>query len=282
MLPHHLDLNESFFILDEEGNVSNVAQEATCSCFDPPRKAEGKKSSVAHSKKYKSGCLICGAEILYLEKNQRMRCHYCQNEYEANSLCLNNHYVCDRCHVQDSLELIRKTAIEASHSDMITLLKAIRKHPIFPMHGPDHHPLVPAIILSVYKNLGGDVSDQDILTGIDRGNTIPGAACSFLGVDGAAIGVGIAFSIIVNANPYKGKERQLVQKVAKEVLEEIARYEAPRCCRRECWTALRVASRLSESYLPIRLPAEEDFICTQSHLNKECIGRKCPLYPSHS
>ncbi|MGA1790749.1 MAG: DUF5714 domain-containing protein [bacterium] len=280
MLPPDITLNESFFILDEEGNVSNVEQDTSCSCFDIPRKGDEKGPAVTHSKKHKSGCMICGAQILYLEKNQRMLCHYCQKEYEVNSLCLNNHYVCDRCHVQDSLELIRNTALEAVHSDMITLLKAIRKHPVFPLHGPDHHALVPAIIFSVYKNLGGDISDQDILTGIDRGNTIPGGACSFLGICGAAIGVGIAFSIIVNANPYKGKERQLVQKVAKEVLEEIARYEAPRCCQRECWIALRVASRLSKSYLPIRLPADEDFICTQSRLNKECIGRKCPLYPS--
>ena len=279
MLPHHLELDEPFFLLDEEGNVSNIDQETSCSCLDIPRKAEEKRPSVADSNKYKTGCLICGAEIRYLEKKQRMLCQYCQKEYETNSLCLNNHYVCDRCHVQDSLELIRKTAVKATHSNMIALLKAIRKHPIFPIHGPDHHALVPAIILSVYKNLGGDISDQDILTGIDRGNTIPGGACSFLGVCGAAIGVGIAFSIILNANPYKGKERQIVQKATKEVLEEVALYEAPRCCQRECWIALRVASRLS-SYLTIRLPAEGNFICTQSRLNKECIGRKCPLYPS--
>jgi len=165
---------------------------------------------------------------------------------------------------------------------MIALLKTIRNHPVFPMHGPDHHALVPAVILSVYKNLGGDISDQDILTGIDRGNNIPGGACSFLGVCGAATGVGIAFSIIVNANPYKGKERQLVQKATKKVLEEIARYEAPRCCRRECWTALKAAAGLSKSYLAIRLPAEGNFRCTQSNLNKECIGSKCPLHPSLS
>jgi hypothetical protein len=146
------------------------------------------------------------------------------------------------------------------------------------MHGPDHHPLVPAIILSVYKHLGGDISDQDILTGIDRGNSIPGGACSFLGADGAAIGVGIAYSIIFNATPYMGKERQLVQRIVKDVLEEIAQYKAPRCCQRECYIALKMASQLSKKHLPFRLPADEAFICSQFHLNKECIGKKCPLW----
>jgi MoaA/NifB/PqqE/SkfB family radical SAM enzyme/ubiquinone/menaquinone biosynthesis C-methylase UbiE len=278
MFPKYYELNESFFVLDEEDNVTNIKQEMSCSCLALPKTAECKESPGSESMRYKSGCLICGADIQYLDKNQKMLCHYCKEEYATNSLCLNNHYICDKCHVRDSLELIRNITLEAQHSDMIGLLKAIRNHPIFPMHGPEHHPLVSAIILSVYKNLGGDISDQDILTGIDRGNTIPGAACSFLGVDGAAIGVGIAYSIIFNANPYKGKERQLVQRIAIEALEEIAQYQAPRCCQRECWTALKVASRLSEEHLPFRLPADELFICTQFRLNKECIGKKCPLW----
>jgi SAM-dependent methyltransferase len=278
MLPDRFEMNDSLFVLDSDGNVRNVKQEMSCSCFVTPEGKGGDHSLASPSEKYMSGCMICGADIRYLDTTRKMRCHYCRKDYESNSHCLNHHYVCDQCHVQDSLELIRKISLQAPYGDMIALIKAIRNHPIFPVHGPDHHPLVPAVILSVYKNLGGDIPDQDILTGIERGNMIPGGACSFLGVDGAAVGVGIAFSILINANPYKGKERQIVQKIVKEVVEEIACYEAPRCCQRECWTALKRASKLSEQYLTFRLPADEAFICTQYQLNKECIGKKCPLW----
>jgi len=161
---------------------------------------------------------------------------------------------------------------------MIDLFLRIRKHGAIPMHGPEYHSLVPGIILSVYKNLGGPISDEGILTGIERGRSVAGGACSFLGICGAAAGVGIAFAIIIGATPYSGRERQLVMKVTKEVMEKIAAYEAPRCCQRECWTALKAASVLSEKHLSIHLPAEQGITCTQYRSNKECIGGECVLW----
>ena len=52
---------------------------------------------------------------------------------------------------------------------MINLLNLLRSHPSFPLHGPEHHFAVPGVILACYKNSGGDVSDEDIITAIERG-----------------------------------------------------------------------------------------------------------------
>jgi len=161
---------------------------------------------------------------------------------------------------------------------MIALLQRIRKHAAITMHGPEHHSLVPGVILSVYKNMGGSISDEGILSGIERGRSVAGGACSFLGVCGAATGVGIAFAIILEANPYSGKERHLVMQVTREVMDRIAAYEAPRCCQRESWIALKAASELSEKYAAIHLPAESGMRCMQHRSNKECIGKLCPLW----
>jgi hypothetical protein len=222
--------------------------------------------------------MVCGQDLTYFPTNRSADCYYCGNAFQANALCSNGHYVCDQCHAFDALEVIRTVCVQAPDSDMIDLLLRIRKHGAIPMHGPEHHSLVPGIILSVYKNVGGPISDEGILTGIERGRSVAGGACSFLGICGAAAGVGIAFAIIIGATPYSGRERQLVMKVTKEVMEKIAAFEAPRCCQRECWTALKAASVLSEKHLSIHLPAEQGITCTQYRSNKECIGRECPLW----
>jgi MoaA/NifB/PqqE/SkfB family radical SAM enzyme/ubiquinone/menaquinone biosynthesis C-methylase UbiE len=276
-VPSTIRLDESFFLLDESGHVGNIEQVCTCSCSFPVPKEEAEPAKL-ESKKYASGCMVCGSQIEYFPRDREEVCHYCRKTFRANAICVNGHYVCDQCHSRDALEVIREICVRATHSDMIKLLSVIRSHPAIPIHGPEHHSLIPGIILSVCKNLWGNVSDEEILDGIERGSTIVGGACSFLGICGAATGVGIAFSVIVGATPYKAKERQLVQRITGYVLERISGYEAARCCQRDSWIALKAASELSKRYLPIILPANEELVCTQYRFNKECIRKQCPLW----
>jgi hypothetical protein len=119
-----------------------------------------------------------------------------------------------------------------------------------------------------------------ILKGIRRGGAVMGGACGFTGVCGAAIGVGIGFSIILESNPLKAAERRIVQTVTQRALERIASYEAARCCQRDCWLALRAAAELSTEHLPVALRAEIPLSCQQSGRNAECIADRCPLWPS--
>jgi len=79
---------------------------------------------------------------------------------------------------------------------------------------------VPAVILTILRNTGYDISNKQINTGIERGQTIIGGACAFLGVCGAASGAGIAFSVLMEANPHDGNKRQLVQRLTQKVLEK--------------------------------------------------------------
>jgi 7,8-dihydro-6-hydroxymethylpterin dimethyltransferase len=59
------------------------------------------------------------------------------------------------------------------------------------------------------------------ITGLSRGETLPGGSYSFVGVWGAVTGVGAAFSIILGANPVKSRQRQQVQQVTQTVLREL-------------------------------------------------------------
>jgi hypothetical protein len=135
--------------------------------------------------------------------------------------------------------------------------------------------------LTAYKNAGGGIDKEHILTAIERGGKVPGGACGYMGICGAAIGVGIAFSILLQASPLTPSKRQQVQGLVNQTLAEIAGFEAARCCQRESYLALKAAERLSKTTLAIQLQAQSELVCRQFSKNRECIGTRCPLHVSN-
>jgi hypothetical protein len=192
---------------------------------------------------YKSGCMVCGAPLIYYWKNKESTCYYCGQVLQANAGCPAGHFVCDHCHSADAVEIIKNVCLNSKKSDMVELMQTIRSHPLFYMHGPEHHSMVPAVILTALKNSGYPVSNEEINTAIERGKTVCGGACAFLGACGAAIGAGIAVSLVLKADPYDGEKRQAVQQATQSVLAKIASYKAPRCCQRDSWLAFKEMAR---------------------------------------
>jgi hypothetical protein len=137
---------------------------------------------------------------------------------------------------------------------------------------------VPAIILTAYRNLGGEVTPEMFRTALARGQDVAGGACAFWGVCGAAAGVGIAFGVLLRANPLKPRERRQVQEAVQAVLTELSSWEAARCCQRESWLALRRAAELSRTLLPLPLTADAPLVCRQSGDRPDCLQSRCPLF----
>ena len=260
------------------GSVTNLEAKQGCACSVAPSAKDIPASEAVPG----TGCLICGAPLVYLAAPEDKACARCGTVKGANAVCGEGHFVCDACHVRDAKEMIRRICTTTRETDMVRLLDEIRSDARFPMHGPEHHTLVPAVILATYRNLGGEITESDILTGIERGLSIPGGSCGFMGICGAAVGVGIAFSIMLQANPLTPKPRQVVQRVMSEIIGVLAEHEASRCCRRESFLCLREAARLSGDFLPVRLRADEDSPCEQYRVNAECGREGCPLFPGMS
>lgn len=227
-----------------------------------------------------SGCMVCGKPLIYPETEIKTVCSYCGETFGTNATCVDGHFVCDACHVADALGVIEKACLTTDETDMIALLGRIRSHAAIPLHGPEHHAMVPGIILATYRNLGGSVTDTQIRTAIRRGSTVAGGSCGFMGVCGAAVGVGVAFGILLDANPLDPAGRHSVQTVVRRVIESISSLEAARCCQREAVLALRKAAEISPQYLPVTLQADTPIACVQIARNAECLGRECPLWPT--
>ena len=228
---------------------------------------------------YKSGCMVCGAPLIYYWKNKEGVCFFCGQVMQANAGCPVGHFVCDHCHSADAIEIIKTVCLNSRETDMVKLMQTIRYHPLFGMHGPEHHSMVPAVILTALKNSGYEISDDEIFTAIERGKTVCGGACAFLGVCGAAIGVGIALSLVLKADPYDGAKRHSVQQATQRVLVKIASYKAPRCCQRDSWLALRECAAILQE-ITGRYLSVDSIECDQFEENEGCILGQCPLWPS--
>ena len=60
----------------------------------------------------------------------------------------------------------------------------IMKHPIMSMHGPEHHVMIAAVLVTAYKNMTGKATNEDIKEAIRRGATVPGGYCGLFGAMG--------------------------------------------------------------------------------------------------
>ncbi|MCW8797505.1 MAG: DUF5714 domain-containing protein [Prosthecochloris sp.] len=273
-------LGDSLFLFDENGYVTNVEGENCCSCAiapeEQPATAESLKPSQDES--HRSGCMVCAKPLIYEEEEHSRTCSYCGQTFKTQTVCSEGHFVCDNCHADDAVDVIRHLCLTTEETDMLKLFEHIRSHPATNIHGPEYHAMVPGIILATWRNLGGDIIDMNIESGISRGKTIVGGSCGFMGICGAAAGAGIAFSIMLKANPLKAKERKSAQQVTAAILAHIARLKAARCCQRDCWIALTKSAELSRELLAIPLKADHSVSCTQKELNNECLGKGCPIY----
>lgn len=270
-------LGDQVWQLDANGLVTNLVMEAGANCALPPEARV--KSAPTATERQQSGCMVCGADLAYHPVEQQAVCHYCGRLLSINAACEQGHFVCDTCHTGDALELIEHLCVTSVTMDAVQLFSSIRQHPSMPLHGPQYHALVPGVLLACLRNAGHPVTAEQLHAAIQRGAEVCGGSCGFWGVCGAATGVGIGFSVLLEATPLKAAARQTVQEIVQQVLAEIAGYQAARCCQRDCWIALRSALRIAAKHWQLPLTELQPFACSQMARNKECLGLDCPLWP---
>ena len=212
-----------------------------------------------------------------------MQCDYCGNRQISNAKCPNDHFVCDGCHQASANELIRKYCLNSRSVDPMDMAVKLMKNPSIKMHGPEHHFLVPAVLVAAYYNVLDDAraKEKKILIALKRAESVPGGYCGTHGACGAAIGVGIFFSIITGSTPLSEEVWSQSNRITSESLLEIARHGGPRCCKRDSFRVIRKAVDFLRSEFDVELPAA-NVICSFDHLNKQCKFEDCIFYKGHS
>lgn len=226
---------------------------------------------------HEQGCLICGAPLIYSETTYKSNCDLCGEEFDTNSECENKHFVCNECHSKDAYAVIKTFCERTQLDDPIQIMEEIFKYPQIKLHGPEHHFLVPTAIVTALKNSGYDV-DPKYLEEIEaRAKDIPGGACGFWGACGAAIGVGIAFSVFFKANPKKKVERGYAIIATSLALSYIGDGNE-QCCKRESRTTIESACKILKDEHGIELPCANNVHCTFSSMNDRCNKDLCEYF----
>ncbi|MEN6397081.1 MAG: DUF5714 domain-containing protein [Methanoregula sp.] len=230
---------------------------------------------------YRTGCMVCGKPLRYLEATEKRECAYCHQVRPTNTLCMDGHFVCDRCHQLGADDAIEEYCTKTKETDPVMMAIMLMQNPVVNMHGPEHHFLVPAVLLAAFCNVTGqpDRKAKLIATARERASMIKGGSCGFMGDCGAAVGTGIFISLVTGATPLSHREWQQANLVVAKSLMTIALHGGPRCCKRNTFLAIQGAVAFAEENLGVKIPLNPDVTCTFYRMNTECRTKDCPFYP---
>ena len=228
----------------------------------------------------KEECMICNAPLEYLEKDEWMECAICHRKELSKTRCVNGHYVCNECHTE-GLDTIVGLCLSETSKNPVEIVEKMMALPFCHMHGPEHHVMVGAALLTAYRNAGGGIDLATALTEMmNRGKSVPGGACGFWGACGAGISTGMFVSIISKSTPLAEEPFALSHRMTAKSLEAIGEIGGPRCCKRDSFLSILCAIDFVKEHFDIEMEKPE-VVCDHYTKNNQCIGNRCPFRKKH-
>ncbi len=222
-------------------------------------------------------CLICKAQLEYLDADTVMECAICHKREDSKTRCINGHYVCNECHTS-GMDSIFSLCLNEKSKNPVYILEKMMSLDFCHMHGPEHHVMVGAALLTAYKNAGGILELEMALSEMyKRGKQVPGGACGFWGACGAGISAGMYVSIVTKATPLAAEAWGLSNQMTARTLNAIGQNGGPRCCKRDSYLAIIEAVGFTSEKLGVKMELDQ-VICSRSHLNNQCLQKKCPFH----
>ncbi len=223
-------------------------------------------------------CLICKAPLEYLAADEQMQCAICGKRELSKTRCVEGHYVCNDCHTQ-GIDAIFGLCLAEKSKNPIEIMNGLMALPFCHMHGPEHHIMVGAALLTAYRNAGGKIDLPAALREIkNRGSQVPGGACGFWGACGAGLSAGMFVSIATGSTPLANEAFALAHKMSAAALTAIADVGGPRCCKRDSYLSILAAIDFAAENLGVQMERALP-LCRYSGKNNQCIGKRCPFSP---
>lgn len=223
-------------------------------------------------------CLICKAPLEYLAADEQMQCAICGKRELSKTRCIEGHYVCNDCHTQ-GIDAIFGVCLNEKSQNPIEIMNGLMALPFCHMHGPEHHIMVGAALLTAYKNAGGKIDLPAALREIkNRGSQVPGGACGFWGACGAGLSAGMFVSIATGSTPLANAAFALAHKMSAAALTAIANVGGPRCCKRDSYLSILAAIDFAAENMGVQMERAMP-LCRYSDKNNQCIGKRCPFSP---
>ena len=225
----------------------------------------------------KEECLICRQPLEYLEEDVLMECAVCHKKESSKTRCIQGHYVCSECHTQ-GMDSIIGLCLHEHSKNPIKIIDKMMAMPFCHMHGPEHHVMVGAALLTAYHNAGERWSFGRLCRRCTAAEKrFPEEPVVFGGACGAGISTGMYLSIVTKSTPLAEKEWGLSNQMTARALQKIGEAGGPRCCKRDSYLSIIEAVRFTEEKLGVHMEIKE-FSCTRSDRNNQCIQKACPFY----
>ena len=181
--------------------------------------------------------------------------------------------------MEDRARKIVEACLQEKSNNPIEIFCNIAKLDFIRIHGPEHHVLDGAALLTAFCNAGGKIDLPTALNELmKRGLQMPGATCGMWGVCGAVSSMGAALSIIDGTGPLStdsswGKHMEFTSKA----LCSLSQVGGPRCCKRDAFLSFQKAIEyVNENY---EMNLENSYVeCCFSEKNEQCIAERCPFY----
>ena len=221
-------------------------------------------------------CLICKAPLEYLEADEMMECAICHKKEKSRTRCVNGHYVCSECHMA-GLDSILSVCLGSTSKNPVEIIQSMMALPFCHMHGPEHHVMVGAALLTAYKNAGGNIDLEKALGEMmERGREVPGGSCGFWGACGAGLSSGMFVSIVSSSTPLSVEPFRLSHQMTAKSLTAIGEIGGPRCCKRDSYLSILAAIDFTAEHFGVQMEKPE-IVCTHASQNNQCIGKRCPF-----
>lgn len=213
-------------------------------------------------------------------------CALCGADCSGTARCDNGHFVCDACHSLQGYDVVERVCSETEATDPCELATQLMRSPSIAMHGPEHHFLVPAVLLATFDNATGraDRRRADVQDARRRAERVPGGFCGTHGNCGAAVGTGVFWSIATSTTPLSTVSWSECNRITARSLVRIAEHGGPRCCKRNTYHALLQAMAEILSLQPVEewaVAGRRKPVCEHTQRNKQCLGRRCSFHRLH-
>lgn len=180
----------------------------------------------------------------------------------------------------DVISYIKKKCTQYQGNKPLELAVEIMNHPIIRMHGAEHHYLTPAVLLTVFNNLTKKYPNlSEKLDELEEyiNNNAPKSCSLEAGTCGAAIGSGVFFINFMQDQFVPEVLDRLSSYIQTESIRQIDEIGLSRCCKRDTYISLMVASTVMRENLNIEIETSEPK-CTFSLRNKSCGMEDCPFF----
>ena len=181
--------------------------------------------------------------------------------------------------MEERAKKIVEVCLQEKSKNPIEIFNNIANKNFVRIHGPEHHVLDGASILTAFYNAGGKIELQESLNElVKRGLQMPGATCGMWGVCGAVSSMGAALSIIDGTGPLStddswGKHMEFTS----SALYSLSQVGGPRCCKRDAYLSFQKAIDYVNANYDVELEKGK-IECSFSEKNEQCIRERCPFF----